>query len=188
MNGRFGRRGQSRAAWATAFVVGAAVVVGLISGPPERAAAEALARASSGQVRANGASAQRWDVIDKVITKNYTNKAKRLSSCTVGTTGSRCAATVTTSYTNTWQVALGLTVKSLASSLGWSYAKSTGYSTTCTSPVMKKGQTWSMYPRGSKATYKIRHTTSTQRRTTSTKSGKLMSFKAATNSIYCELK
>lgn len=139
-------------------------------------------------VHSGGASYSKTTVINKKITKRYNNLAKQLSACTVGTTGARCSATINRSFTNTWQTTLGLSAKSLAASLGLSYATSTGYSTTCQSPVMKKGQTWRMYPQGTRATYKIQKLTANQFRTTTQTSGTLTSFKAERNAIYCVIR
>ncbi|MFC4243482.1 hypothetical protein ACFOYW_08855 [Gryllotalpicola reticulitermitis] len=172
-------------AFAVTTAFGAAALVFAV---PANAAPARVTEAAPTVTLAGGASAQRLDVINKKITKDYTNKSKQLSSCSVGTSGAKCSATANRAFTNTWQTSMGITVKALSTSLGFSHAATTAYSTTCHSPTMKKGQTWRMYPRGTHASYKIRKTTATQFRTTTQTSGTLTSFKASHNAIYCELK
>ena len=174
-----------RIAIAVAAIValsGAALAAG-----DQRAEAQTSA-AHLSTVRSAGASYSKTTVINKKVTKNYNNLSKQLSSCTVGTNGARCSSSVNRSFTNTWQTAFGMSAKTLAANLGFSYAASTGYSTTCQSPVMKKGQSWRMYPRGTRATYKIRQLNATQFRTTTKTSNSLASFKADRNSIYCVIR
>jgi len=168
---------------ALAITAAAGVGAALLASPAEAASAHQRA-----VVHAGGASYSKITVLDKKITKRYKNLAKPLSSCTVGTTGAHCSATANKSYANTWQTSLGLSAKALAVTLGLSYSASTGYSTTCQSPAMKKGQTWRMYPQGTRATYKIRKLTATQFRTKTTTSGTLATFKADRNSIYCAIR
>lgn len=182
------RRGRGRFRALIAIATAAAFGAVLVTDPTDSASARTGVAPQSAVHAGGGASYSKTTVIDKKITKKYKNLEKQLSACTVGTTGARCSAAINRSYTNTWQTSLGLSAKSLAANLGLSYATSTGYSTTCHSPTMKKGQTWRMYPQGTRATYKIRKFTATQFGSTTKTSGTLTSFKADRNSIYCVIR
>lgn len=136
---------------------------------------------------------QTW-VINKTKTATHSaNLSQLMASCSVGTSGSTCTISKGKQATRTISLSLGISRSAVASSLGISSASAITVSTSCTSPVLKAGQTWKAYPVGDRWSYRIHKRTTTytnQGVVVSTKneySPYLAAFNPYSASIHCRL-
>lgn len=135
---------------------------------------------------------QTW-VINKSKASSVINYSQTMATCRVGSNGSTCTISRGKSATRTITATLGMSRAGVASSLGISSASAVTVSTSCTSPKMRAGQTWSAYPVGDRWSYRIHKRTSrfsNQGRPlseTNEYSGYLSAFNPYSASIYCKL-
>lgn len=109
-----------------------------------------------------GGTTQRKKVVNKkTVSSNYINKGEQLASCTALTSGVTCSITKARQATRTIQTTFGITRDAVASSLSISSADSVTVSIQCSSPVMKKGQTFKAWPSGKRFSYQIKQETLT---------------------------
>lgn len=144
----------------TALVAATAAIVLALS-PTASSAHTTPTAAPAGMHLVNGDSAETMGAPFKTykmknkkkVSSNYVNKGQVLAKCQ--SSGGHCAIDSTKSATRTIGLSLGASRKWAASQLSISSAKSTSLSITCTSPRLKKNQTWKAYPLGTRWSYKI---------------------------------
>lgn len=126
-------------------------------------------------------------VVNKSRENKMSHSAKSISSCTIGTTGGSCTISKGKSSARTVQVSLGISRKDVTSALGISNAKTVTVQVSCTSPTMKKGQTWRAYAKGYKWNYKIKRVSINYLGQISrTTSGWKHTFNPSPSDIYCQ--
>lgn len=124
----------------------------------------------------------------KLLNSTYTNKSKVIGRCTVQTNGGRCTISTGSSVSATVSLALGAGYKDVTGTLGFSASRTVSVNVSCTSPSLKKGQTWVAWSQGSRYSYKIQKTQPHRMGpATKTTSGTLYAFNPRANAVTCGL-
>lgn len=163
-----------------AFIGGAAV--------PAQAVDGAAGDATVGPLQVEMASTAYIDQMlnKRLISSNYINRGSLVGACTVTVSGGSCTIAQTTSVARSIQLDLGITRSWVAGKLGVSATSTQTTSVTCNSPVMRAGQTWKAWPRGTRYSYVLRRQTLHSGQYISTKtSGTLYAFNPRANDVVC---
>ncbi|MFD2841110.1 hypothetical protein ACFSYH_11115 [Populibacterium corticicola] len=91
----------------------------------------------------------------KRISTKTNQKGRQLGSCRVTTANSTCTVSLSTSATRTVQSDFGLSADWVSGKLGITASKTSTISTSCTSPKLKAGQTYSAWVNETVYTYRI---------------------------------
>lgn len=122
----------------------------------------------------------------KLISSTYTNKSKVIGRCTVQTNDSQCTISTGSSVSATINLALGASYKDVTGNLGFSASRTVTVNVSCTSPKLKKGQSWIAWSQGSRYSYQIRKTQPHRMGpSTVTTSGTLYAFNPRANAVTC---
>jgi hypothetical protein len=117
-------------------------------------------------------------------TPNIVDYSHEIGRCSAGAPGTVCSISRTSSATNTFGVAFGLSPALVAGQLSVSYAASTSVTISCQSPPLASGRTFRAYPLGTSWGYRLTRYSHTPAGTTSTLSGPLTAFRAS-NGFHC---
>ncbi|WP_143244609.1 hypothetical protein [Agrococcus casei] len=93
-------------------------------------------------------------ITKKTISSSYTNKSQLLGVCK--NPGGKCSISKSVSVTRTIQLSLGAARNNVSAGLGISNAGTVSSSISCTSQILKNGQTFRAYPLGTRYSYQIR--------------------------------
>jgi hypothetical protein len=166
---------------ASAIALTAALGGGLVVAPVSAAEAPA-----SGTKSIPVIVYDRYTVINKANTSNYTNKTQTLGDCLVTRAGSRCSILNQTSASRSVGVALGATRGVVSTSLNISSGSSESVSVQCTSPALPKNARYRAWPRGDRFTYRVKKERIVSNAVaTTTTSGTLSTFNPRKNTITC---
>lgn len=122
----------------------------------------------------------------KLISSTCMNKSKVIGRCTVQTNGSQCTISTGTSVSATVSLALGATYKDVTGTLGFSATRTVLVNISCTSPKLKKGQTWVAWAQGSRYSYKLQKSQPRKMGpAVKTVSGTLYAFNPRANAVTC---
>jgi hypothetical protein len=125
----------------------------------------------------------KYEVMSTAKATNHVDWGQTLGSCTALSNGITCTVTKLRSSTNTVQTKFSVSKGWVTGELGYSYAGTTSMSVSCTSPKLKKNQTFSAYPKGTMYYYKIKKTFGGK----VTTSDLLHSYNTARNQIACSV-
>ncbi|GAA3637511.1 hypothetical protein GCM10022200_21060 [Microbacterium awajiense] len=135
-----------------------------------------------------------YRVVNASKSTYYTNFGQVVGSCKALTTGTTCTISKGKTATRTIGTSLGYTRSGVAASLNMSSASSVTISVSCTSPVLKAGQTFYAYPVGDRWSYRIKKdtiysytNTGTIYKTTTEYSNYLTAFNPYASSIACRV-
>lgn len=117
-------------------------------------------------------------------TSNIVDYAHEIARCSAGAPGTVCLISRTSSATNTFGVAFGLSPSFVAGQLNVSYSATTSVTISCQSPPLASGRTFRAYPLGTSWGYRLTRYSHTPAGTTSTLSGPLTAFRAS-NGFHC---
>lgn len=123
----------------------------------------------------------------KRVSTTYTNYAKPLGSCSVGKKGGTCTISKGKTSTASISTSLGVSKGVIAGTVGFSAGTSYTITVSCASPKLKKGETWTAWPKGDRWSYKVQTGLQYPPNTFIAKktSGTLYAFKPHPNAIVC---
>lgn len=127
-----------------------------------------------------------WTVVNVHTVNNAIDPRGAAGRCS--NTGSTCSITATLMKTTTVNGTLGMTVKEVAASIGFSVSRSASTSLACNSPVLRAHQEFRAYRVGTKKQYKIHrvdHNLPPTIRRRDQTSGWLIAFQPDVARIHC---
>lgn len=128
-------------------------------------------------------SCHAYELLNK--SKRIHVKGPRVGSCHVTSNGSTCTIQVSTSKEGSIGTAFGMSTGAVAAELNTSRSVSATYSVSCTSPTLKKGQTYKAWADKTVYKYKVHHVWKAPGRSKDETSGWRYTHKYAKNAIIC---
>jgi hypothetical protein len=126
-------------------------------------------------------------IIAKRVSTTYMNYAKPVGSCSVGKKGGTCTISKGETATASISTSLGVSKGVIAGTVGFSASESYPITASCSSPELKKGETWTAWPKGDRWAYKVQTGQKYPPNTfvAEKTSGTLYAFKPHSNAIVC---
>jgi hypothetical protein len=153
--------------------------------PPSPAPAPDTPSTQGDAVPAKPVYGKTYRVID-VTSQAWIDYTQPIGSCSAS--NGTCTIAKGRSATTTTDVSTGITRDTIAASLGISASWSVSIDVSCTSPVLKPGQTWTAFPRGTRYDYAILMTSNIPGQEGSGISAYGKAFKANPNDIVCQIR